>query len=173
MRMTTFAALALALGIPLTGCGEVFDVPPNDDDERASKHLAQGYTPCGDEPHQTYGVICHPNQYCSSQRFARCSTGCLSNDNCTEEQRCAKSDGRDIGTCVDLDAEADESDGLDPGYTRCGDGAYERTCHPNHYCADDYWADCEIGCVSNDNCTNEQRCEKAGHHVGTCVERGY
>lgn len=164
-------ALTLAAAVAVAGCGELVDLPTG---ERDSKRLAPGYTPCGDEPNQTHGVICHPNQYCSDQFFATCSTGCLSEDNCTEEQTCYKEDGEDVGTCVDNDdlEDGEIDDGLDPGYTSCGDGYSETTCHPNQYCADDDWGDCELGCLSGENCTDDQRCEKeSGEDVGTCVEK--
>ncbi len=184
--------MILAIFVGLTGCGDFMDMPGPGDD-RTAERLAPGYTPCGDAPNQSYGVICHPNQYCSSQTFANCSTGCLSNDNCTDEQRCFKQYNQDVGTCVDRGEDVDnqhssggednhsesqnvgENDGDDPsseqGYTTCGTGVSQTTCHPNQYCADDYWGDCELGCLSNDNCAGDQRCDKQeGEHVGICVD---
>ena len=42
-------------------------------------------------------------------------------------------------------------------------------CQAGQYCADSVFGQCENGCLSNDNCTSEQVCEKAeGMDVGTC-----
>ena len=168
MRTTPTIAL-LALMLMMTGCVMMFDDPDESESERSSERLASGYTPCGDEPDQSYGVICHPNQYCSSQSLAICRQGCLSNDNCTDEQRCVKDDGDDVGRCIDRDAIA--GDELGAGYTSCGDGLAETICHPNQYCDDPGRGQCELGCLSSDNCTDEQWCDKGdGDHVGICTQ---
>lgn len=96
MKSLPVIALLLAL-FALTGCGEFDDAITGADDDR---HLAQGFTPCGDflaPPGER--VICNPNQYCSDATFSECTTGCLSEYNCTENQVCVKEDGADVGSC--------------------------------------------------------------------------
>ena len=163
LRVVLFASLAFSVG-----CGEMLY---HDD---APQRLAPGYTPCGDYPDQTNGVICHPNQYCLSHSMAWCGSGCLSDDNCTEEQHCVKRGDRDVGTCQSTDIVDDEERELLPGYTVCGDDPDSRktiTCHPNHYCSSQYWGECSLGCVSEYNCTDNQICVKSeGDGVGHCEQ---
>ncbi|MEZ4380534.1 MAG: hypothetical protein R3A79_04255 [Nannocystaceae bacterium] len=56
------------------------------------------------------------------------------------------------------------------GVTDCTPPGLEKVvCQAGQYCADQVLAECENGCLSNDNCTSEQTCEKAaGEDVGTC-----
>lgn len=159
------------------GCVEFLDPmsPARERDEREDRALAQGYTPCNDFPDPTYGVICHPNQYCGSQRFGTCYSGCLSEDNCTEEQVCIKRSGRNTGSCVSRESleERRSTENLDPGYTACGDPTYDSRfaiCHPGQYCESDYWGSCSLGCLSEYNCTERQYCDKSTReHVGVCM----
>lgn len=44
-------------------------------------------------------VKCSANQYCADAVLARCEIGCLSDDNCTFEQKCIKESAKNIGTC--------------------------------------------------------------------------
>ncbi len=137
-----------------------------------SRTLAQGYTPCNDFPNPESGVICHPNQYCAHQQNNWCHTGCLSNDNCSHDQLCVKNHGN-IGECVAIDSMPDPNPVLEPGYTQCGDPAKPKRyaiCQPSQYCYSDYFGDCSLGCLSEDNCTENQRCEKPeGENVGVCA----
>lgn len=182
MTVRRMATVLAVMALLMVGCGGMFD--DFSDSGNDDRQLAPGYTPCGDYPDQTHGVICHPNQYCSSQNLGICREGCLSNDNCTDEQACFKEDGRDVGTCYNVTGGSGETDTsyweeghqgddeLDRGYTTCGDGVSETTCHPNQYCADDYWGDCELGCLSNHNCAEDQWCDKPdGEDIGTCVQQ--
>ena len=152
------------------GCGDLI----MGTQEREDRKLAQGYTPCNDFPDPTNGVICHPNQYCSSQRLGICHTGCLSEDNCSEEQTCVKQSNRSIGTCLSREEQESRRTGedLDPGYTACGDDnnpSRFQICHPNQYCYSDYFGSCSLGCLSEHNCTEQQRCVKQpGEHIGVC-----
>lgn len=136
--------------------------------------LAQGYTPCGDYPDQTYGVVCHPNQYCLSHSMGWCSSGCLSNDNCAEEQTCVKKGSQNVGTCLAPEETTglSQSGELEPGYTLCGTSSDSRktvVCHPSQYCDSDYWGTCSMGCLSEYNCTDTQICIKEeGENIGTC-----
>lgn len=177
MRIIAFLSLFLLF---LTGCSEAFHpFPPESSSGQSSAtgerptQLAPGYTPCNDYPNPTYGVICHPNQYCGNQSFGRCYTGCLSEDNCTENQACVKN-GRSIGTCISNDELEGRAEGqeLDEGYTACGNPGTTRysVCHPGQYCSSSYWGDCSLGCLSERNCTENQYCEKqSGAHVGICT----
>lgn len=75
------------------------------------------------------------------------------------------------------DMTADESGGgstLGDGVTDCTPpGLPEVVCQAGQYCADQTLADCQNGCLSNDNCASDQTCEKAdGEDVGTCQNVG-
>lgn len=149
----------------LGACGSMGD--------REDRTLAQGYTPCNDFPDPESGVICHPNQYCASQNLNWCHTGCLSDDNCSHEQICVKSHAADTGRCTDVETLPDPDPDLDPGYTQCGDPTdplHYSICQPSQYCYSAYFGDCSGGCLSEDNCTERQLCEKQpGENLGVCV----
>ncbi|MBA2663570.1 MAG: hypothetical protein H0U74_14875 [Bradymonadaceae bacterium] len=174
MRRTLLLIGSISLLLLPLGCGVMADTG-GDREDREDRKLAQGYTPCNDFPNPTYGVICHPNQYCGSQRFGTCYTGCLSDDNCTDEQACYKSSGQNLGTCTSralLEARR-TGENLDPGYTSCGDplnASRFAICHPGQYCSSDYFGSCTLGCLSELNCTERQDCVKAPtKHVGACT----
>lgn len=175
--MLTRLSFLFGLLLLFAACSEAFHPfpphPAGSESDESLQHLAQGYTPCNDYPDPTYGVICHPNQYCGHQGMGWCFRGCLSEDNCTENQVCVK-DGRDVGTCISEEEYAARNRGedLDPGFTACGDPASSRfsICQPGQYCASAYWGSCELGCLSEVNCTENQICEKdAGEHLGICI----
>ncbi|WP_230467531.1 hypothetical protein [Lujinxingia vulgaris] len=69
------------------------------EDRRRGEDLEPGYTACGDPDNPSRFAICHPSQYCSSDYFGQCSSGCLSEHNCTELQVCIKEAGENVGTC--------------------------------------------------------------------------
>ncbi len=137
------------------------------------RSLAQGYTPCNDAPgDDPEGVICSPNQYCGDQKLNWCFRGCLSEDNCSTEQICSKKPGQNVGQCLAWDDVAPVQRDLDPGYTACGDEripvAFE-ICQPSQYCASYRDGRCYAGCLSEDNCTENQTCEKeVGSNAGVC-----
>jgi len=62
------------------------------------------------------------------------------------------------------------SQGLGDGVTDCSSGAFgDVVCQAGQYCDDMVLSICENGCLSNDNCTSDQTCEKAsGEDVGSC-----
>ena len=168
--------MVVLLSVGLMGCEEFWDDMEDSSSSEGyeSRKLAPGYTPCNDAPEPTNGVVCHPNQYCSSQHLSICRQGCLSDDNCTETQRCIKDVGADLGSCVSLEDLGEsgevERDDSNRGYTSCGSGSSKVECHPNQYCADTRWGECELGCLSDDNCASNQFCDKlAGEHVGSCL----
>ena len=171
-------SLLIGLLFLVAACSEAFHpFPPHPGGPQSSEspqQLAQGYTPCNDYPNPTYGVICHPNQYCGSQSMGWCFRGCLSEDNCTENQVCVK-DGRDVGTCIsheEYEVRTGQTE-LDPGFTSCGNPSSSRhsICQPGQYCADSTWGHCYLGCLSELNCTENQFCEKEpGEHLGICVQ---
>lgn len=166
----------MLLGIFVAGCGDLFEGEFGPGQE--SRTLAQGYTPCSDYPNPTHGVICHPSQYCSSQNLGICHTGCLSQDNCSHEQFCLKTDNQRVGTCIDHETYEARRTGedLDPGYTACGDPdtpSRFSVCHPSQHCSSDYFGQCSAGCLSEHNCTELQECVKAsGENLGTCRAPG-
>ncbi len=85
--------IAAAVGLMgMTGC-----VVIEGDDEQDR----QGYTECGDflAPSDKDYNWCPPGQYCADPTFSECISGCLSNENCAEDQRCIKADGDNVGTC--------------------------------------------------------------------------
>lgn len=93
-RAAAVAMLAMALGAA-PGCVFIDEGPFG-----ASQADEQGYTECGDffaDPGDH--IYCQPGQYCVDPTFSECEAGCLSNENCAEDQRCVKGDGYDIGTC--------------------------------------------------------------------------
>lgn len=58
--------------------------------------LPPGQTDCGGT-----GIICQAGQYCADPTFGTCENGCLSNDNCSDDQTCDL-DGGSPGTCVNI-----------------------------------------------------------------------
>lgn len=63
-------------------------------------HSYSGYTTCGDFFAPGRGVNqCHPGSYCSNATFSKCTPGCLSDQNCSQEQVCQKHPGQPTGTC--------------------------------------------------------------------------
>ncbi|MEC9442972.1 MAG: hypothetical protein VYE40_17900 [Myxococcota bacterium] len=81
-----------ALAMMWVGQGCIIDLAPEADEP--------GYTQCGDflaDPGQKN--YCQPGQYCEDPTFSECIEGCLSNENCADDQRCVKSDGQNVGTC--------------------------------------------------------------------------
>lgn len=57
-----------------------------------------GITPCGNFPDQV-AKSCQASQYCQDEGFSKCAAGCLSDNNCTENQTCIKAGGANEGTC--------------------------------------------------------------------------
>ena len=53
----------------------------------------RGFTQCGDL------AECQPGQYCEDPVFSTCMAGCLSDVNCSDEQRCIKEPGESVGDC--------------------------------------------------------------------------
>jgi hypothetical protein len=87
------------------------------------------------------------------------------------------SDGSGTGTATTSASGGDSSStgGAEgDGVTDCTPPGLEKVvCQAGQYCADQVLAECENGCLSNDNCTSEQTCEKAeGEDVGTCQNMG-
>ena len=142
----------------------------------------QGYTECGDffaDPGED--VMCPPGRYCDDPTFSECADGCLSNDNCAEDQRCVKADGTQVGACQaeikrpastprDGKPSATPGESTSPrGFVSCGEGYNEITCHPGQYCANPDYGRCAKGCLSDLNCGSEQICDKLpGENLGTC-----
>lgn len=156
--------LMIVLALTFSACGLVVD--------RESRVLAAGYTPCNDFPDPTDGVVCHPNQYCASQKNQWCSTGCLSDDNCSLEQICVKSHSQNSGQCMAIDTLPDPDPDLSPGQTQCGDPTdpnHYEICEPSHYCYSYYFGDCSRGCASDANCPLYELCIKPkGESIGAC-----
>ena len=71
-----------------------------DDLPEESPELEPGYTECGDSSLPSNYSICHPSQYCYSHRYGDCSSGCLSELNCTGRQDCIKEPGENTGVCM-------------------------------------------------------------------------
>lgn len=134
----------------------------------------QGYTECGD--FLAAGVFeknyCQPGQYCDDPTFSECVDGCLSNENCAEDQRCVKADGTQIGACQNKGKHpATEPRITTPtGATACGTFSGEEVmCQPGQYCEDSRFNRCELGCLSDGNCAPNQLCIKeSGEDVGSC-----
>ena len=126
-----------------------------------------GYTACGDFLSDGT-VYCAPGSYCEDPTFSECLPGCLSNDNCNDEQRCIKSDGDNLGTCQHPKNRPDSPSGATP----CGNfGGDEATCAPGTYCEDITFSNCEPGCVSSANCGPNAFCDvPADDPVGICRE---
>jgi len=100
-----------------------------------SSNLRSGVTVCG-----SAAVTCQAGQYCSDARFAECSVGCLSNDNCASDQTCVAAVGSSVGSCT-LPSNTPTMPGSmqpHPGSTPaqgCGDNictdAERNTCRPD------------------------------------------
>jgi len=67
-----------------------------------------------------------------------------------------------------------DTGGMGDGVTDCTPPGLETVvCQAGQYCADAVFGECQNGCLSNDNCTSEQVCEKAGGmNVGSCQNTG-
>lgn len=173
--MKGLALLGVTMGLQacLFGGGPLFGDGPE-----------QGYTECGDflaDPGED--ILCQPGQYCDDPTFSECADGCLSNENCADDQRCVKADGTQIGSCQaevkrpaseprngagDVVEGSDAMSGLH-GFTYCGEGAEQISCHPGQYCSSPRYGYCTKGCLSDLNCGDEQLCVKEdGHDEGSC-----
>jgi hypothetical protein len=134
-------------------------------DQTGGEEMSRGYNECGD-----FGadgtVYCQPGEYCEDPTFSDCKPGCLSNENCAEDQRCVKSDGRQVGACQNKGKQERERSGV----VQCGEFAGEtQYCQPGQYCEDATFSDCEPGCLGDYNCPPEEICFKAmGEDVGSC-----
>lgn len=139
----------------------------------------QGYTECGDflAAGAFESNYCQPGTHCVDPTFSECAEGCLSNENCAEDQRCVKRDGTNVGTCQNTGKQpaSNPRDGkpggeVSAGVTPCGSfGDEEIMCQPGQFCEDARFSRCELGCLSDLNCTDSQRCVKAaGADVGSC-----
>lgn len=53
------------------------------------------------------------------------------------------------------------------GFTSCGGS----TCQPGQYCRDDRFDDCNNGCLSDLNCTDNQFCDKGNANTGVCQNK--
>ena len=133
----------------------------------AGEETRPGYTECGDFLSDGE-VMCVPGTYCEDPTFSECVAGCLSNDNCNDEQRCIKSDGDNFGTCQHPKNRPDAQSGATP----CGSfGGEETTCAPGSYCEDARFSRCEPGCLSSANCGSDAFCDVPGDDpVGICRE---
>lgn len=161
---------ALVLSVLASGC-LVFNEGP-----LLGNSPEQGYTECGDflaDPGED--ILCPPGRYCEDPTFSECVDGCLSNENCAEDQRCVKADGKQIGSCqAEIKRPASEPRGdressRPAGFTTCGEGSDAATCQPGQYCDNAYFSLCDEGCLSDLNCGDEQLCIKEqGENVGTC-----
>lgn len=82
----------------------------------------------------------------------------------------ASADGTNSGN----DSNATGGGPLGDGVTDCTPpGLDQVVCQAGQYCEDQVLAICTNGCLSNDNCTSEQSCEKgAGEDVGSCQNVG-
>lgn len=164
------ACAVVMVGGLLQGCLVLGDGPLFGDEPK------QGYTECGDflaDPGED--IMCPPGKYCEDPTFSECSDGCLSNENCADDQRCVKADGKQVGSCqAEIKKPAsnprgDKSTGLQQGFTQCGEGEDQATCQPGQYCSNAYFGLCDNGCLSDLNCGEEQLCVKeAGEDEGSC-----
>lgn len=167
-RMMIAAGLG-AVMILGSGCLVLGDDILNDEKE-------QGFTECGDFLADLGdNIYCQPGQYCDDPTFSECLEGCLSNENCAEDQRCVKADGDQVGSCqaeIKRPASNPRNTGVSEGLTECGTqvGSNEANyCQPNQYCKNASFARCELGCLSDSNCAEEQECVKAdGEDIGSC-----
>lgn len=169
-RIAGAVTSALVLSVMSSGCLVFNDGPLFGDAPE------QGYTECGDflaDPGQD--IMCPPGRYCEDPTFSECADGCLSNENCAEDQRCVKADGTQIGSCqAEVKRPASNPRGVEgnerpAGLTSCGEGDNASTCQPGQYCDNAYFGLCDEGCLSDLNCGDEQLCEKApGEDVGSC-----
>lgn len=67
--------------------------------------------------------------------------------------------------------ESEEDAKANDGRTECGSNFSKEVvyCEANHYCADQVFSDCVLGCASNNNCASGQVCVKeSGQDIGSC-----
>ncbi len=84
----------------------------------------------------------------------------------------ASADGTNSGNATN--GGNDTGGDLGDGVTDCSSQGFgEVVCQAGQYCEDSVLSICTNGCLSNDNCTSEQTCEKgAGEDVGSCQNVG-
>lgn len=149
----------LAVMMVMSGCLLIEDDQPP----------AKGHTACGDFISDGT-VFCAPGSYCVDPTFSECRPGCLSNENCAEDQRCVKADGSNLGTCQNQFKIRPEEPAM-VGSTECG-SEFDGTpsyCQPGSYCANPTFERCVPGCLSDANCYTNELCVKPeGSPTGVC-----
>lgn len=110
-----------------------------------------GITPCGNFPDQV-AKSCQASQYCQDEGFSKCAAGCLSDNNCTQNQTCIKAGGANEGTC-----QATQGAGGAGGAT--GGSACDGTA----------FADACKLCSLSPMCSDPTFCMKVGEPCASCV----
>jgi hypothetical protein len=75
-----------------------------------------------------------------------------------------------LAACGESKEPDEEKPGTTRGYSDCGSnsGSLVR-CQPGQYCSDSVLSLCNSGCLTDNNCSSNQVCEKqGGNNVGTC-----
>lgn len=109
-----------------------------------------------------------------------CSATACSDDNDGDNEMNDMA-GTEAGGGDESEGESDDDDngsggGGGGGSTDCTPPGFEDSptlCQAGQYCADSTLANCEAGCLSNQNCSDDQGCEiPAGASEGVCVNQG-
>lgn len=161
--------LALATAFLPAACADGEDLDPQ-----------IGRTECGSFGGDT--VLCEAGYHCADPSFSQCEPGCTTDRNCVANQECVKAAQQTVGTCDEIGGGSGGSTSSTgssmgscdaaPGYTSCSFSSLtENCCQPGQYCEDASFEDCAIGCLSQENCTEDQTCDLTGGPPGTCVSR--
>lgn len=107
-----------------------------------------------------------------------CSATACSDDNDGDNEMNDMA-GTEAGGGDESEGESDDDgngSGGGGGSTDCTPPGFEDSptlCQAGQYCADSTLANCEAGCLSNQNCADDQGCEiPAGASEGVCVNQG-
>lgn len=117
-----------------------------------------GITPCGNFPDQV-AKSCQASQYCQDEGFSKCAAGCLSDNNCTENQTCIKTGGANEGTCQTKPSGGGGAGGSVGAGGATGGSACDGTAFTDA---------CKL-CSLSPMCSDPTFCMKVGEPCAACV----
>lgn len=113
-----------------------------------------GRTPCGNFP-DLQDKFCQAGQYCEDMTISSCASGCLSDNNCANNQTCAKEDGENVGSCQNKPGSVDAAcDAVCAKMQACDPMVTAEQC--NQFCAG-VSSECRA-CVADANCADPEEC---------------
>ena len=110
---------------------------------------------------------------CSGSTTIHHKSPCCGGETVVHHEGYAHDHGYDRGEVEYVEEETTTYAHSYSGYTACGDffapGRGVNQCHPGSYCSNATFSQCTPGCLSDQNCSPEQVCQKhPGHPIGTC-----